>query len=1401
MLRSWFPAPALARLWFRRLGVVGFVLVLFACSGGGCSSGCAGCGVTPLPGGFPRASAITNAGSVRVTRAGLDFAQQNLGTIAGKVLGGGTITYPISKSTTNLGLGTSATVCNNPTSTQCQAVVNVAGANLTLTAVHPDSLTISGTIPVKVEDIPVDLTVLYVGNCTIHAQLGSGFNCSNTSCTFADIPVTVTLPLVAETIAPRDGYTKVDTANAVINPTISDTDINFCGGFCASVASALKSYLVGQLTGPLTTQLQSALQTGLCTATNTSLNPSCPTGSHDNGGTCFYDSQPSVCVPMLLGMDGHVDLSGFLASLSPGTAGGLDFVLASGGNAIASSAISGGTLTDTPDSANGLTLALVGGGLPNPQSGCVPLYDNKIPTGIPIPDEMQDNTVAPWPQNDNGPDLGIALAGRYLNYMLGGIYNSGALCLGISTDQFSQLQSGLLSVLIPSIKRLTFEQKPGPVAITTRPQQPPVIKIGGGTDINSDPLLSITLKQFAIDFYIWSMDRYVRAMTFTGDITVPVNLTTHVDPQTNPNGGLLPALGNVVVANPTVTNSQLLTDNPATIASGLGNLFGAIAGQLTGSLKPIDLSSSLASYGLGMTIPDGGIRKLTKDSDDFLAIFADLTLASQNALQQADVQARILDKKVFPENMSLATVERSKEPMLRVEVGSSLDNGTRAIEYAYAIDKGVHSEWSQNRDFTIQNDALFLQGKHVLNVWARIKGQPASESAKPAQVPFTIDVLAPDVSLSKNDDGSLKVDAWDIVSPSSALKMRWQTTDSLGKKSAWTAWGPVSDIAASAIGNLTATVQVEDEEGNIGSQSSDLIRGKPDPSLVTGSGCGSCTIGASSSGGPGWAYAIPALAGLLALMLRRRRSSTEALEVASAPRPFVGAAPRVVKRSALVVGVIAAGAAAYPGCNCGGNNSAGCGSDCMQVCDDPLAQGLIGAYTSLAVAKDGTIWVSGYNDSDGSSILYGDLVVGKWDPAKAAVQWESVDGVPPVPDGECPGADSNGWRGGVEDEGDDVGLWTSMVLDPSDHPMVAYYDATHGQLKFASYDGSNWKVHVVSQKAGADQGRYVKMILVNGMPVVAFLDMEAGNGGYTRSRVIVGRAKTAVPSSSSDWSFEDAAVDEQAPCQPQFCTSSQACLETTGGVTGICTPTVSGCNPACASGTACISQNSAATCVNVYDSSNFFPNYPAVLGDYVSLANGPGGLGMVVYDRFHGNLWAISDSGGKWTQTLLDGQTGSGTSTADTGDDGIDANLVITSNGDWNVTYVNGIQEHLQYILWPGGQGAPLAPEVVDDGYDSGKPYPDGQHVVGDDATMEIDGSGNVTIAYQDSTAGTLRVTTGAPAQSGTHKWTSKTVPQQGKFAGFFPRYVPGTAQIANWWRTTDATQGTEAGDVTLVTP
>src|SRR5579885_276708 len=96
------------RTWFRQLVVVLTVLIVASCSGGGCSSGCAGCGVTPLPGGFPKGGTVTNAAAVRVTRSGLDFIGDNLGGVAGKALMGqnGVVSFNIPSSTsTNTFLG------------------------------------------------------------------------------------------------------------------------------------------------------------------------------------------------------------------------------------------------------------------------------------------------------------------------------------------------------------------------------------------------------------------------------------------------------------------------------------------------------------------------------------------------------------------------------------------------------------------------------------------------------------------------------------------------------------------------------------------------------------------------------------------------------------------------------------------------------------------------------------------------------------------------------------------------------------------------------------------------------------------------------------------------------------------------------------------------------------------------------------------------------------------------------------------------------------------------------------------------------------------------------------------------------------------------------------------------
>ncbi|MEO8876909.1 MAG: MYXO-CTERM sorting domain-containing protein, partial [Polyangiaceae bacterium] len=1191
---------------------------------------------------------------------------------------------------------------------------------------------------------------------------------------------------------------------------------------CNAVYNVAESALFGTLTNGLSSAVSGLLASQACMKTDTTVTPGCPTGTNDVAGTCrFGTDAASECVPTELGIASKIDLSSALASISPGTQGALEFTLAGAGDlqVTAPDGTPGKVADNTPypgHTPNGATLAMLGGALPQPQSSCVPAFTNVPPTGIPIPDEMLKDTQTGWPAADplKGPNFGIALSGRFLNYTFGSIYNSGLLCLGITTEQLQQVQTGLLSVLIPSIKNLTFEGKGASVAITTRPQVPPKVTLGTGKDVNTDPLIKIELDKFAVDFYVWSDDRYIRAFTFTGDVTVPINLSTAKDATTNPNGGLLPVLGTLGIANGTVTNSDLLTDDPVKVAGALSSILGGLGGQLVGALKPIDLASVTSSLGVFLQIPDGGIRKLSKGTDDYLGIFADLS-DKPAATIESETGVKILEKIVHPEAMGLATVSRDKLPELHVQFSSPQDDGRGNVEYAWSIDQSTKSEWSTESAPVIKTDYLVYQGNHTLNVWSRLVSDPQTQNPTPTTAQFRIDTLPPSVKLADKADG-LSINAWDIVSDQTALMARTRTTTSnnvAGEFSEWQSLSAVQKLSPPTDA-ISIDVQVKDEEGNVGSVSSALIRGRADSSLAAaGSGCGCSTPG--TSGTTGGAWAIVALGGLFAFGARRRgRKNGE-----SARRENSVASERTVsnKIAMLGLGSLAIIAASSQGCSCADSNGVdqhGCGSDCKQVCQPAIPQGMIGAYTSVAKASDGSIWVAGYNDAalgNDANNFYGDLVVGKYDSAGQKVAWATVDGLPPPrTDGTCPDNDPAGWRGGETDSGDDVGLWTSIQVNGTNRPMVAYYDATNHALKFAAaFDSDTFGVYTLAgaqpggqpPTPGEDAGRYAKMVVVNGNPVIAFSDTQAGKDGHLRSKVVLATASNATPHDASAWSFQDIYVDETGPCRASTCTTTQVCIKETGA----CQAKVTGCTPSdCGTGKACVTVGTTAVCDTVIDTT-YIDDYPNASSDYISVAQGPNGLGIVAYDRVHGNLLGISNDGSGWATQVLDGETGSraANTAIDTGDDGVGASLTITSEGDWHIAYVNGEKEFLQYMRVPGGK-TPLTPEVVDNGQSLGgtsTPFPDGAHIVGDDSRIEVDpGSGAVSIYYQDATVGDLRVASGTITGQ-THTWALKAVAQPNKFAGFFPQSVPGTTQVTNWWRATDPTTKDITGDVSFLTP
>lgn len=1427
--------------WMKHLGFV-LLLAVFAGCAGSCD-GCAGCGITPIPGGFPAGKRIENAAAARLTQHGLGFISANIGALAPALLGSGSANAgvvsfevpPTSASGVNVCPGGPDANSNPP---QCVVEANLGQAHLTLTTAAPSSLKVSGTLAVRLRSLP--LKGLCLGPlCLVDTKLVLSKN-ADCSANYADIPINVDVSVETDRDAghgSRTGLSRIKVKAVTFDEAALTGSIKACGGALDPVINALIPTLAGSLIGGLTGTLTTTIEDQLCVKQDAATGVTCPSGSTaDASNVCKFAD--GTCATSSLGMEGNLDVGAALASLSPGTSGAVDFQIAVGGQ---SSRGDNAPCDGQPCSwgdlnpiANGASLGLVGGAEAAPPTSCVPIAALTRPTGIPIPDELLGNSLPNW--SGAGPDVGIGVSERYINYLLGGVYNSGGLCLGIGTDALgssgSLLSSQTFGLFANSFQQLARQKEKAPLALVIRPQEPPTAEVGSGTDIATDPTLKITLNGFAIDFYVWSNDRFIRGFTATFDLMVPVILDVTAD------GKLAPVIDKLTINKATLSNYDMIREDPQKVADGLANVVASAVGSaLGGAISPVDLNAQLASLGIKLEIPASiagqgspGVRKLSKASqtgtDNFLGIFGTLAVGTPyRVIDESETRADLVKKNVTPEGLRADTVTRDNRPSVDLRLTSSLDDGQRSIEYSWRIDGGLWHGWSTERFLKIDDALLSLQMQHRVEVRSRVAGVPASEDRTPAVVDVVIDATAPFMAVAASDDqATVTVDAWDTVSAPEATLVRWSIDGAPA-----TEWAPAT--APFVIDVSTAseiTVSARDEEGNVASASQALVRGRPDKSLADGTGC-ACSVPGSHDRAPSWlgALALAALGGIFGLR-RGRKAGTSPFGATDEARHRLRLRPRTSLAGIAIAALLA------PGCSCSADDetnkgasggsagsagtagTAGVGSGGTagtagtggtggnpSACVDPdcetLYPGLIGAYASTAIASDGSLWVAGYNDMgygvalDGTETdvktpyLFGDLVIGKVVGGK--VQWKTVDGIAAGATADPSAYDTNGWRGGIPDAGDDVGLWTSLAVDGA-NLEVAYYDATRRTLRFGSSsdNGATWAIHdVVAPVATSDLGRYAKLVISGGKPVIAFLAMEAGGtDGAGKSSVRVATAKQALPAAVSDWDFADVTTNDTAPCRKIFCAAAEECRTDTGK----CANATTGCTPACASGEKCFDDSGTLTCAAVA-TTPAVEGYPDATGLYLSLAATSDGLGLVWYDRVHGNLWAAKQAGGTWgAPRLLDGEDRSVPATPkDTGDMGIGASLFIDAAGDWHVSYVDGFAEAVVYLKLTGGT-TQAARSIVDDG----KGYPDGNAVVGDDTSILVTASGEVRIAYQDATHGKAKYATGTPGN-----WTRAelTVPD---FAGSFNHVVEvgGATQVVTHWR--HALPRTE-GDVAVVTP
>jgi MYXO-CTERM domain-containing protein len=1165
-----------------------FVL-LSACGGKSCSC------VSPIKGGFPVAKRHENAIQVRATASAFDFLSKNGPTLIPGIIGGNMFTIPPS-------CGGSTPICCAMPNQVCQLSFDFKTLSLTPTA--PSSIHLSTDLVVKtVMDLPVTIPVVGACNISIDTTLGSPQTLNAT----ADL--TFAVDKTSDTTA-------LSASNASV--TVQDAAIGISGGILCTGLSLFKPIVVTVLQGVIAGQLQTLIGGVACQACTTqddcnSFATAC------TGGKCV-EADGTTCVPSL-GLEGNVDIASLLASFAPSLKANMDFLAVTGGYAGA----------DT-----GLSLGLLGGAQGDPHNACVPVTTPPaVPTVAQSPTFLSDLL----PDKKTPYHLGIGIHVSELNTIGWGAFDSGALCLQVGTKQVSLLSSSTIGLIIPSLSDITHSGN-APMYLQLKPAAAPVFTLGKGTfgtdpsgqTIVVDPLLNVGLPGLSIDFYAFVDERFVRVLTLTADVTLPLSLA--VDPVA---GTISPLFGKLDSAfqNVVVTNSELLAETPDDLAKAFPALLSVAVGQIVGSLKNIALPAiaGLQISPIAITSTDPNTTGVAQ----FLAIFANLASATTAirpaALPHYQARATLTKVEVPPTREFAVTARGTTQPTAHIAVAAA---GPGPFEFDWSLDGGPWSPFTAGDELVVRDPVLWLQGRHNVDVRARVVGQPATLGAA-TSLPLIIDSIAPTGRLDVAGGELVVNDAGDNVSPPSALQLRFAVTN--GAFGEWATTTRATLPAGVSADQLH--VQLRDEAGN----TTDLTQA----SGSAGQAGGGCSVGGHGSDGSLVALLLVGLA----LVVRRRR----------------GAISSVV--------VVALGLGCVSGCS---NHPLGKG-DFANPADE------IGRYSAVVVDKSGTLHISAYDDSFGD-LVYTTVTTKQ---ISATPSWQVIDGVDISTVPEMKG----GYRFGITDPGDDVGQYTSLALTGSGSPRIAYYDATNHALKFA-VGPHPFKTYAVDSGSGVEQvGMYAALSLdKHDVPSIAYVATNLADGDGFKSELRVATAKSSHPTSAGDWTIS---VADTSPITcAGLCAATDACI-TPAMVNGVantdpslstCIQIVAGaCATACSSTQACI--NAACT--------TFLPAVAAPdliegTGLFVNaLRNAAGNLVLVYYDKEEGDLKLATQSGASWSSVYLDGpdattDVGQFTTAAFAGDDTL------------HVSYVDATNGTLLYKQVPSGAAAPAMAEVVDDG-------------------------------------------------------------------------------------------------------
>lgn len=779
------------------------VAVTTAC---GSTSGCQGCSSTEIPGGFPQQHRFDNAMQVRLSQTGFDFLEQNLEELI-KVLVPSGLSFTIPPTGCS-GSGSQKICCSGPA---CSVTMDITSAQITPTPQSTAKLALRAKVKtgatIKFEQ---KVLVTWIGCDVTFDTAASGKT---------DLGLNADIDLVIQ--SNNNNKLKISRGStSLVDFDSGDIDISGGTPVVCTVIDWLKTLFM--------TQIKNALM------------------------KTVDDTLDAMLADLPAGQEKRFDLASVMASFSPTTSGQMDYLLWAGGYAAAES--------------NGMSLGVLGGFRPAKYSACVPNCEVSgakcsAPTLTTI---ARSNSFSGNTRPDSKTfDVGIGVHRQTLEQAAYAMYASGGLCLDLSTRTISQLSSSIFALLVPSLNTLTASNNV-PLKLAVRPRRPFKVELDEGTYKKDSsgkvviikPLLRIKAQDFAIDLHVLVDERFIRVFTIVGDLEVPVLLFP------DSNGDLQPVIGDLTSAltKVKIENNELITEDPQNLAKLFPTLVGLASGFMSSGLQPIELP---AVQGLELQLDSGSIT--TVESNTVMAIFANLGLVKSTsgpydgAPATAETRASVEAVEVPPtEAFRLGPAfDPFAGPSVTVRATATVPplHAGQGVEYTYRVDGGLLRPWVDGPLLVVRDPVLWLQGRHTVEVYARVQGAPSTLDPTPARVSFVIDTVPPKVRLVPTADG-VRAEVSDVGTPASEVELSWSVAGG-----AFGAWG--SERAMRVGPGTEVSVRARDAAGH---QTVALLEGGVSIEEAEEGGCALVPGSGQLAGAGLW------LLGLLwALGLRRRR--------------------------------------------------------------------------------------------------------------------------------------------------------------------------------------------------------------------------------------------------------------------------------------------------------------------------------------------------------------------------------------------------------------------------------------------------------------------------------------------------------------------------------------------------